>query len=1411
MGLDPLIGDEDPFSCFYVAVLLSAWYGGLGPSILALVLGATAAFALILARGGDVASLLVGLILYGVVGSAMILVSEAHRRARRHLEREVAQRRRAERDSRESEGRFRQLAASIGDVFWLTDMREHRVLYVNPAYEAIWGRRREDLHADSSDWIAGIHPEDRPRVEAAFNDKALLGAYDEQFRVVRPDGTTRWVRDRGYPLKDDSGEVVRVAGIAEDITERLLSERKARRLKALSDRANDALLVLGPDGGILDANGVACEWLGYDRQRLLTLGMPDIDATLEVDRFRVLFDRALAGRVPPFEGLLKRRDGTTIPVEIGVVAEWFEGEAYLFAVVRDVAERKAAEAASRESERRLRQLANTMPQIVWTADADGAVVSFNGRWYEYTGMTAEESLAREGWRSAVHPDDLERLDATRLRAVGEGELFEAEVRLRRRDGTYRWHLIRSAPVRDEEGRLARRFGTATDLDERKRAEEAARRGGERLRLALEAGRMGTWDWDIPTGRIEWSDNLEEIHGLPPGGFDGTMEAFRRLIHPEDRGRVEEAVAAAVEAGAGFEAEFRILRPDGSVGWMAGKGRVHADESGNSVRMVGVGMDITPRKEAEAALRRAEDRFRVAQESSLDGFTILRAVRGEGGRIEDFEWEFANPAAARMLRSTPEELVGRRLLDLLPGNRDRSELFGLYVKVVETGQPHDIELHDQGEGIDGWFRNMAVRLGDGLAVSFCDITQRRAMEEALRASEAQYRAVYDQATAGIAEVDLDGRFLRANDRYCAIVGYPREELLGMHFREITHPDDPPANLDRFARVPEGPSGDTIEQRHVRKDGQTVWCRAAVSLIRDAGGQAERVVAVVEDITERKRAEERLRLLWEAAAVLLSTGEPDAMIRGLFSKLAPHFGLDLYFNYMLDEAGQALRLESCVGIPEAEARSIARLELGQAVCGTVARTLRPIMATDIQHSDDPKVQLVKSFGVRAYACTPLLAGEALLGTLSFASRSRDRFDEDEIEFFGTVCRYVAAAYERLRLIGRLREADRRKDEFLATLAHELRTPLAPIRHAVALLRKLGPPDPEMQAYRDVIDRQVGHMAVLLEDLLDVSRITRDTLRLRRERVDLASVARVALETSRPLIESGAHEVFVSLPDEPVVLDADPTRLAQVLSNLLNNAAKYSDRGGTIALAAERRDGRVSVSVKDTGIGIESEHLSHIFEMFSQVTPAMERSQGGLGIGLSLVRGLVELHGGSVEARSEGPGTGSEFIVHLPVAAASPSAQPSGPPAERNGARRPGHPARILLVDDSVDSARTLGWLLKLAGHEVQLAHSGPAGLEAAERFRPEVAVLDLGLPGFDGFELARRLRRRPGGDGLILIALTGWGQERDRLRTREAGFDHHLVKPVDSDALVDLLRSPVPWETRPPGGPERLPASASPETA
>jgi signal transduction histidine kinase/CheY-like chemotaxis protein len=417
----------------------------------------------------------------------------------------------------------------------------------------------------------------------------------------------------------------------------------------------------------------------------------------------------------------------------------------------------------------------------------------------------------------------------------------------------------------------------------------------------------------------------------------------------------------------------------------------------------------------------------------------------------------------------------------------------------------------------------------------------------------------------------------------------------------------------------------------------------------------------------------------------------------------------------------------------------------------------------------------------------------GVAAFVSTSRDRFRGGDLLVMKGLCEQVSAMLERCQMIAELssreqtlRKADQAKDEMIATLAHELRNPLAPLRNAVSILHHDLTDTRRVAWCRDIIERQVVQMSHLLEDLLDVSRLTRRKIELRIERLELRRVVAQAVEAVQPLIDEKRHQLRLDLPAQPIVVHADLTRLTQVLANLLSNAAKYSDPGSDIVLRAWRDGETACVSVRDNGIGIAAEQLPLIFDMFSQLSPALERTGGGLGIGLALARGLAEQHGGTLQAHSEGRGLGSEFTLRLPMGEAVPKADVAANASEASAPPR----HRLLVVDDNVDAAQTLAAMLSLHGQDVRTAYGSLEALQLAKQWRPDVALLDIGMPELNGYELCRRLRDQSPSRPPLFIACTGWGQEADRERAHDAGFDFHLVKPVDVNSLLRLLGATDP---------------------
>jgi len=664
----------------------------------------------------------------------------------------------------------------------------------------------------------------------------------------------------------------------------------------------------------------------------------------------------------------------------------------------------------------------------------------------------------------------------------------------------------------------------------------------------------------------------------------------------------------------------------------------------------------------------------------------------------------------------------------------------------------VTLHDVGQQIDDADGHLVRVVG-----FLKDVTAQRQTEALVRASEERLRLAVEATglgvTATVFERDGSVRFEWTREAR-RLFGVPDDgELSVAELLARVHLDDVPAvrAAVRASLDPGGDGSDNLEFRVVHQGGDVRWLGCQGRTVFDPGSQPPRPlrnIGIVRDITERK-------------ATAAQLAETFALIDALVVKAPIGMAvIDPQYHYVRVNE----KLAEFNGLPVADhaGRTVAE------VVPDLWPLLEPLLRDglrDGQERVDVEMQgetRVRSGHHRHWRLSqyPIRAGDRLLGVGITVIET-------------TAQKHIEAS---------LREADQRKDTFIATLAHELRNPLAPIRNALALL-SIARESPERDAGVAVIGRQVEQMAHLLDDLLDVSRITRGRLTLRREPIALASVMARAAETAEPWIAARRHRFDIDLPATPVILDADPMRLAQVFSNLFTNAAKYTEPGGTIRVSALVHGARVRICVADTGVGIAAEHLPRLFEMFSQVGPTSSRSEGGLGIGLALARGLVEMHGGEISARSDGLGHGSEFIVDLPLAAAAAAKPPralQGPILAAPPARR-----RIVVADDNVDNADTLAMLLEAFGNDVHTVYDGEAAVRACAEFRPDVVFLDIGMPKRDGYDVCRWIRQQPWGKAALLIAQTGWGQDEDRRRADAAGFDHHLTKPADPDRLLALL--------------------------
>jgi PAS domain S-box-containing protein len=657
------------------------------------------------------------------------------------------------------------------------------------------------------------------------------------------------------------------------------------------------------------------------------------------------------------------------------------------------------------------------------------------------------------------------------------------------------------------------------------------------------------------------------------------------------------------------------------------------------------------------------------------------------------------------------------------------------------------------------------------------------------------AIVESSNDAIISKNLDGIILSWNKSAERFYGYTAEEIIGKPVSILVPPDRPDELAQILQRLGRGERIEHFETVRIRKDGSRVDVSLTISPIKDAEGKIIGSSKSARDITARKQNEAALRFLAEASKLLAELLDVPSTLQRVARLAVPHFA-DWCAVDMLEPAGSLRRVAvahvdpSKVQLAHELHRRFPPNPAGPRGVWHVLRTGQSELISEISDAflaetikDKDWLRILRELGVKSYMGLPLTAHGKTLGVITFtAAESGRRYGPTDLRLAEDLAQRAAIAIENAQLYSELKEADRRKDEFLAMLGHELRNPLAPIRNALHIMKMPGANGEAVEQARQMTERQVQQMVRLVDDLLDVSRIMRGRIELRKEPVELAAVLTRAVETAQPVLDAHGQQVLLSVPPEPVWLNADPIRLVQVVGNLLHNAAKFSPRAGRVWLTGERHGEEAVLRVRDEGTGISPDLLPRLFDLFVQGEKSLERSQGGLGIGLTVVRKLVEMHGGKVTATSEGPGQGSEFAVRLPILQQDlvQASQKQLDQASRETVSR-----RVLVVDDNVDAAESIALLVRLWGHEVHISHTGPEALRAAEEYQPDIVMLDIGLPGMNGYEVARRLRQQPHFQHTILAAITGYGQEDDRRRSAEAGFDHHLTKPVEPEALEKLL--------------------------
>jgi PAS domain S-box-containing protein len=749
---------------------------------------------------------------------------------------------------------------------------------------------------------------------------------------------------------------------------------------------------------------------------------------------------------------------------------------------------------------------------------------------------------------------------------------------------------------------------------------------------------------------------------------------------------------------------------------------------------------------------------------------------------------------------PTSYVAALLLVLaLPGAREKILIALLSTVLIIL----DYLLSPGSPGIPGWIPifNDVLTVTLIWIVAGLGLRHRRA-QDAMRRSEERFRALVEASSQIVWTADGAGNIIEDSPSWRAFTGQTFEQRRGSGWLNAYHPNDHKRVQMQWEDAIARKKPLEAQYRLRRYDGQWRWTLVRAVPLLSVDGSARGWVGMNTDITERKQAEADTLFLLDLSDCIRLASDPDELTWAVAVAL-----------------GEYLQTERCSfteADPERGRFTIHRdyhLNL-PSLAGTYRlRALGPKIVSDCQAghntvvfdtSRDDRTAIYSDYyqriGVGAFAATPLLREGRLVSALFVSTAEPREWSEREISLIAAAAERTWLAVERLRLNSALsqseealRDADRRKDEFLATLAHELRNPLALVRNVISLSQASGFSEAQQSWGRDVIDKQVGYLTRLTDDLFDISRITREKLGLHKEHVELCEIVKTAVESSRPLIEERGHKIIIALPASPVYVDADRVRLTQVIMNLINNAAKYTPDPGQIWLTLELDKDQAVLQVKDTGIGIAPEDLPRLFDLFYQADRSFTRAEGGLGLGLTLVHRILELHGGTVQAFSLGAKQGSQFVVSLPVLQKS-SQQEFSKEANPVFSNAKSQVRRILVADDFPQAAETLAGLLRQEGYEVQIAQDGLEAFRAAELSHPDVIVLDLAMPELNGYDAARKIREQPWGKQIVLVALTGWGQQRDRHRTKEAGFDAHLTKPVKYEAILELLGN-LPGRQRP----------------
>lgn len=1063
------------------------------------------------------------------------------------------------------------------------------------------------------------------------------------------------------------------------------------------------------------------------------------------------------------------------------------------------AQRKAEEVIAEQGER-LRITLASIGDAVISTDSDGRVNYLNSVAESLTGWTLEDAQGRqlETVFNIVNESTREKVENPAVKALRDGVIvgLANHTLLIGKDGT-EWPIDDSAaPIRDEKGTVSGVVLIFRDITERKLAESQLQRAysdlerkvadrtheishtNRFLNALLENVQEGIVACDSDGVLTLFNRATRELHGLPEESMPAEQWAEHYdLFHPDGATRMNTEEIPLFRALAGEQvkaAEMVIAPKNGEPRYLLASGQQFLDDDGNVLGAVVSMHDITRRKSAEEDLRTAYDdlEIRVAERTAELAASEERATNivssiADGLITVDKEWRvtFMNPRGeeiARPLQKTDLNVRGQIFWDEFPATVG-TDIEKNFRKAMDEKTPAHFE--NFYPPLSSWFDVRVYPSRDGLSIYFLDITRRKEAEQQTLSSESRFRAAVGAVSSLIWTNNAQGEMEGVQPGWEGFTGQTFEEYQGYGWATSVHPDDSQPTLDAWNGAVAEKKTFVFEHRLRRADGEWRLCSVRAVPVIGAENEIREWVGVHTDITEQNEAEANLRDS-EARKSAMFEAALDCIIS------MDHEGRIIEFNASAEKTF-GHRHEKVIG------RDLADVIIPPAYREGHRKGMEHYFKTGEGSALNRRLELsaLRADGSE-FPVELTVTRIPVDGPAQFTAYLRDITESKQLMEL-----QEKATLELRQIAAKLSEADRRKNEFLAMLAHELRNPLAPIRNALHIMRMTSDGDGPIRSASEMMERQVGQLVRLVDDLLDVSRITRGKIELRLEKVEVASIIYQAVEAAQPSCHSGGVILDVELPDMPIYLNGDSARINQAIGNLLNNSCKFTDEGGRIHLSLTEEAGFAKIRVKDTGIGIAEEQLPIIFDLFVQADTSLERAVSGLGIGLTLVKNLVEMHGGTISGYSEGLGKGSEFTIRIPILEPEAAVKDQTDLAQREFSKI--GPLRILVVDDNVDSAESLALLLEFSGHVAAMAHDGRAAVDMASSFDPEVILLDIGLPRLNGYEAARLIRQLPKGKEINLIALTGWGQQEDRERSKEAGFDGHMVKPVDHVELMEWL--------------------------